>query len=128
MRGPAPAPPSLSRLAVVSMFLERRSRKDWCWFAVVLPQIVAIISSPQQFNIPAWFLNRKRDVKDGRSRHVAANNLDTVWREDFERMKRIRLHRWAAPCVGCCAGGRLSFLRAEVGHGAMLTGVFCFLL
>ncbi|KAL8432398.1 hypothetical protein ACSSS7_004648 [Eimeria intestinalis] len=58
-----------------------------------ISKIVAIVTSPTQFKIPAWFLNRQKDVKDGKSRHVAANGLDSVWREDFERLKKMRLHR-----------------------------------
>ncbi|KAL8445978.1 hypothetical protein Emag_004943 [Eimeria magna] len=58
-----------------------------------ISKIVAIVTSPTQFSIPSWFLNRQKDVKDGKSRHVAANGLDSVWREDFERLKKMRLHR-----------------------------------
>ncbi|KAL8453918.1 hypothetical protein Emed_000629 [Eimeria media] len=58
-----------------------------------ISKIVAIVTSPTQFKIPSWFLNRQKDVKDGKSRHVAANGLDSVWREDFERLKKMRLHR-----------------------------------
>lgn len=57
------------------------------------PQVVAIATTPTQFKIPSWFLNRQKDVKDGKSKHVAANGLDTVWREDLERLKKMRLHR-----------------------------------
>ncbi|CDI80184.1 40S ribosomal protein S18, putative [Eimeria acervulina] len=58
-----------------------------------ISKIVAIVASPTQFSVPWWFLNRQKDVKDGKSRHVSANNLDSVWREDFERLKKMRLHR-----------------------------------
>ncbi|PHJ19188.1 40s ribosomal protein [Cystoisospora suis] len=56
-------------------------------------KVVAIATTPTQFKIPSWFLNRQKDVKDGKSKHVAANALDTVWREDLERLKKMRLHR-----------------------------------
>ncbi|CDU18013.1 40S ribosomal protein S18, putative [Plasmodium berghei] len=55
--------------------------------------IVHIMSSPSQFKIPDWFLNRRRDIKDGKNLHVIANQLDSYLREDLERMKKIRLHR-----------------------------------
>lgn len=58
-----------------------------------ISKVVAIASNPQQFKIPSWFLNRQKDVKDGKNKHVAANGLDTVWREDLERLKKMRLHR-----------------------------------
>lgn len=34
-------------------------------------KIVAVISNPLQFKIPAWMLNRQRDVKDHGAQHTA---------------------------------------------------------
>ena len=56
-------------------------------------KVVAVINNPQQFKIPAWMLNRNRDVKDGKTSQKFANFLDQSLREDLERMKRVRLHR-----------------------------------
>ena len=56
-------------------------------------RIVTIISNPRQYKIPDWFLNRQKDIKDGKFSQATSNNLDTKVREDLERMKKIRLHR-----------------------------------
>jgi len=56
-------------------------------------KVVAVLTSPLQFKIPAWMLNRQRDIKDGKSTHVYMNLLDGKLREDMERMKRCRNHR-----------------------------------
>ncbi|CAE7779561.1 RPS18, partial [Symbiodinium necroappetens] len=56
-------------------------------------KIVAVVSKPLEFKIPAWMLNRNRDVKDGKTSQKYANFLDQALREDIERMKRVRLHR-----------------------------------
>merc|ERR1711915_680725 len=56
-------------------------------------KIVTIMSNPRQYKIPDWFLNRQRDIKDGKYSQVMSNNLDTKLREDLERMKKIRAHR-----------------------------------
>merc|ERR1712204_71346 len=68
-------------------------------------KVVAVTSNPLQFKIPSWMLNRQRDVKDGKTSQKYANFLDQSLREDFERMKRCRLHRGlghfgASACVG----------------------------
>jgi len=55
--------------------------------------IKTIIANPLQFNIPEWFLNNQKDHKDGKFTQVVSNNLDTKLRDNFERMKKIRLHR-----------------------------------
>lgn len=58
-----------------------------------ISNIVAIMSNPTEFKIPDWFLNRRKDYKEGKNLHVIANQLDSYLREDLERMKKIRLHK-----------------------------------
>ena len=55
--------------------------------------VKAIISNPTQFDIPVWFLNRQKDRLEGNVQHLVANQVTAKLREDFERMKKIRLHR-----------------------------------
>ena len=56
-------------------------------------KLVSIIQHPRQFKIPDWFLNRKKDIRDGKYGQVVSNNLDQKLREDIERLKRMRCHR-----------------------------------
>ncbi|XP_071946887.1 small ribosomal subunit protein uS13 [Antedon mediterranea] len=56
-------------------------------------KLVTIMMNPRQYKIPDWFLNRQRDVKDGKFSQVLANALDNKLREDLERLKKIRAHR-----------------------------------
>lgn len=56
-------------------------------------RLITIISNPRQFKIPNWFLNRQKDIRDGKYSQVTSNNLDTKLREDLERLKKIRAHR-----------------------------------
>ena len=58
-----------------------------------LERIVTIIQNPTQYKIPAWFLNRQRDIVDGKDSQVLANAMDNKLREDLERLKKIRAHR-----------------------------------
>ena len=51
------------------------------------------MSNPRQYKIPDWFLNRQKDVNDGKYSQVLANQLDNKLREDLERLKKIRAHR-----------------------------------
>ena len=52
--------------------------------------VKTIIAQPTQFGIPLWFLNRQKDVKTGKNLQLTANQVDTKYREDLERMKKIR--------------------------------------
>lgn len=58
-----------------------------------LNKINDILARPVDYNIPKWFLNRQKDVKDGSWSQLISNNLDTKLREDLERMKKARIHR-----------------------------------
>ncbi|KAL4953872.1 heme peroxidase [Aspergillus filifer] len=58
-----------------------------------LERIVTILQNPTQYKIPTWFLNRQRDIVDGKDSQVLSNGLDSKYREDLERLKKIRSHR-----------------------------------
>ncbi|RUO96727.1 LOW QUALITY PROTEIN: ribosomal protein S13/S18-domain-containing protein, partial [Jimgerdemannia flammicorona] len=58
-----------------------------------LERLVTIIQNPTQYKIPNWFLNRQKDIIDGKYSQVLANGLDNKFREDLERLKKIRAHR-----------------------------------
>jgi ribosomal protein S13 len=68
-----------------------------------LERIVTIIQNPTQYKIPEWFLNRQKDIIDGKNSQLLANALDNKLREDLERLKKIRAHR----------GVRHSFVRSH---------------
>lgn len=56
-------------------------------------KIVTIILNPRQYKIPNWFLNRQKDIIDGKYTQLTSSNLDSKLREDLERLKKIRAHR-----------------------------------
>merc|ERR1719180_353703 len=56
-------------------------------------RIITVMTNPRQYKIPDWFLNRQKDIKDGRFSQVLSNQLDNKLREDLERLKKIRAHR-----------------------------------
>eukprot|EP00450_Noctiluca_scintillans_P038949 CAMPEP_0194478402 /NCGR_PEP_ID=MMETSP0253-20130528/1857_1 /TAXON_ID=2966 /ORGANISM="Noctiluca scintillans" /LENGTH=152 /DNA_ID=CAMNT_0039317483 /DNA_START=56 /DNA_END=514 /DNA_ORIENTATION=+ len=86
-------------------------------------KIVAVLNNPLQFKIPAYMLNRNRDVKDGKTSQKYSNFLDSALRDDLERMKRVRLHRglrhyWGIKVRGqhTCTSGRHKRVDAEGKH------------
>uniref|UniRef100_A0A1E1WX86 Small ribosomal subunit protein uS13 n=1 Tax=Amblyomma aureolatum TaxID=187763 RepID=A0A1E1WX86_9ACAR len=56
-------------------------------------KLITIMSTPRQYKIPDWFLNRQKDIKDGKYSQVTSNALENKLREDLERLKKIRAHR-----------------------------------
>ncbi|SPO02725.1 uncharacterized protein DNG_05400 [Cephalotrichum gorgonifer] len=53
-----------------------------------LERIVTIL-----YKIPSWFLNRQKDIVDGKDSQTLANGVDSKLRDDLERLKKIRAHR-----------------------------------
>ncbi|KAK0409490.1 hypothetical protein QR680_004572 [Steinernema hermaphroditum] len=58
-----------------------------------MDRLTTIMQNPSQYKIPNWFLNRQKDIKDGKYSQVLSTAVDNKLREDFERLKKIRLHR-----------------------------------
>ena len=56
-------------------------------------RIITIMQNPRQYKIPDWFLNRQKDIRDGKFTQLLSNQLDNKLREDIERLKKIRAHR-----------------------------------
>merc|ERR1712130_809236 len=63
-------------------------------------KLVTIMQNPRQYKIPDWFLNRQRDIKDGKTTQVMANILDNKLREDLERLKKDPLSSWSPSLLG----------------------------
>ena len=59
-----------------------------------LDRLMTVVANPRQFKVPDWFLNRKKDYKDGRFSQVVSNALDMKLRDDLERLKKIRSDSW----------------------------------
>ncbi|KAL7005309.1 ribosomal 40S subunit protein S18B [Cystobasidiomycetes sp. EMM_F5] len=71
-----------------------------------LERIVTILQNPTQFKIPTWFLNRQKDIVDGKNAHILSNAVDSKLRDDIERLKRIRNHRGIRHYLGIRVRGQ----------------------
>ncbi|KAF3816270.1 hypothetical protein GH733_014443, partial [Mirounga leonina] len=58
---------------------------------------ITAIRNPRHYKIPDWFLNRQKDVKDGKYSQVLAKGLDNKFREEME----------LGPTEGCTTSGDL---------------------
>jgi small subunit ribosomal protein S18e len=67
-----------------------------------LERLMTVVANPRQFKVPDWFLNRKKDYKDGRFSQVVSNALDMKLRDDLERLKKIRF--FSRSCIARCYG------------------------
>ncbi|TKR61718.1 hypothetical protein L596_028797 [Steinernema carpocapsae] len=58
-----------------------------------MEKLTTIMQNPAQYKIPTWFLNRQKDIKDGKYSQLLSTAVDNKLREDFDHLKKIRLHR-----------------------------------
>lgn len=90
-----------------------------------LERIVQILQNPQEFKIPNWFLNRQKDIVDGKSFQLLSNNVDSKLRDDIERLKKIRAHRGIRHYWGLRVRGvSIANLTAASRQSILLTSSF----
>jgi small subunit ribosomal protein S18e len=58
-----------------------------------MDDLVNVVQNPNEYKIPGWMLNRRKDFKDGKTSQISSNQIDAKLRDDLERLKKIRNHR-----------------------------------
>ena len=58
-----------------------------------IAEIEAVIKNPQEYGLPPWMLNRRRDYDTGEDIHLVGADLIISLREDLNRLKKIRSYR-----------------------------------
>lgn len=81
-----------------------------------LERLVTIIQNPTQFKIPTWFLNRQKDIVDGKNSQILSNGVDSKLRDDLERLKKIRAHRGLRHYWGLRVRGQHTKTTGETFH------------
>merc|ERR1711915_1053277 len=83
-------------------------------------RLVTIMQNPRRYKIPDYFLNRQKDIKDGKFSQILANGLDNKLREDLERLKKIKAHRGLRHYWGLRVRGQHT---TSTGHKGKTVGV-----
>ena len=58
-----------------------------------IEKLVDVLTNPMNYKIPTWFMNRQKDIKDGKDSQLISNAVETRLREDIEALKKMRAHR-----------------------------------
>ena len=53
-------------------------------------KIEDIVRNPTKYGIPAWLLNRQKDMETGKDLHLLSTDLILQTKNDIEEMKKIR--------------------------------------
>ncbi len=81
-------------------------------------KIEEILEDPVAYGIPGWTVNRPRDYGSGKDRHLLTAKLVMAWREDINRLRRIRVYRGIRLERGLPVRGQRT--RSNFRHGATL--------
>jgi small subunit ribosomal protein S13 len=53
-------------------------------------KIQDIITNPDRYGIPAWLLNRRKDIETGKNLHLLGSDLVFQNKNDIDQMKKMR--------------------------------------
>jgi len=53
-------------------------------------KIEDILTNPVKYGIPAWLLNRRKDIETGQDLHLLGSDLTLQTKNDIDQMKKIR--------------------------------------
>ena len=85
-----------------------------------LLRIEEIIIAPIANGIPAWMVNRKKDLVTGENLHIIGNRLELSVRRDIDRMKRIRSYKGVRHHQGLKVRGQKT---KSTGRHGLVVGV-----
>jgi len=58
-----------------------------------IEKIEEIVRNPEDYGLPGWLLNRRKDLETGKDVHLITSDLDLRVKSDIETMKAIRSWR-----------------------------------
>ena len=70
-----------------------------------IKSLETVLSDLTKAGIPAWMLNRRKDVDTGEDKHLITNTLDYTQEMDIKKMKKTKSykglrHQWGQPVRG----------------------------
>ncbi len=85
-----------------------------------LNRLEEIIIDPVTNGLPAWMVNRKKDLVTGENLHIIGNRLELSVRRDIDRMKRIRSYKGVRHHQGLKVRGQKT---KSTGRHGLVVGV-----
>lgn len=65
-----------------------------------------MINNPQNYNIPSWMYNRRKDFETGEDKHLAVSRLELTQKMDIGREKKLRSYRGIRHMAGLPVRGQ----------------------
>ena len=75
-----------------------------------------ILARPTQHGIPKWMLNRQHCPRDGTWSQMVSSGVDTKYREDLEKLKKIKQHKGLRHFWGLKVRGQRTYATGRRGR------------
>jgi ribosomal protein S13 len=85
-----------------------------------LNKLEEIILNPTANGVPAWMVNRKKDLRTGENLHILGNQLEITVKRDVDRMKRIKSYKGVRHHLGLKVRGQRT---KSTGRHGLVVGV-----
>lgn len=85
-----------------------------------LNKLEEIILNPIANGVPAWMVNRKKDLRTGENLHILGNQLEITVKRDVDRMKRIKSYKGVRHHLGLKVRGQRT---KSTGRHGLVVGV-----
>jgi len=80
-----------------------------------ISKIESVLKNPQEYGIPSWMLNRRKDYETGKDLHLTGAELIYYVKQDIEREKRIRSWRGVRHALGMKVRGQRTRTTGRTG-------------
>jgi len=80
-----------------------------------IKKIEEMARNPGNYDLPKWFLNRRKDLDTGKDRHLVSSDLDLQIKNDIESMKTIRSWRGYRHAYGLKVRGQKTRTTGRTG-------------
>jgi small subunit ribosomal protein S13 len=70
-----------------------------------IEKIQDVVLNPDKYNVPDWMRNRRKDIVEGKDKHLVGPDLKFTQDNDIKRLKKIKSYRgyrhaWGLPVRG----------------------------
>jgi len=71
-----------------------------------IQKLEQVIKNPENFGIPSWSLNRRRDIESGKDKHLTGSDLDMQRKFDIKRYVDLKTYRGVRHMLGLPVRGQ----------------------
>lgn len=81
------------------------------------------IKTPEKFNVPSWMFNRRKDIEDGKDKHLVTGDLKFAQETDVKMMKKIKSYKGMRHAFGLPVRGQKTRSNFRKNKGKVSLGV-----